>query len=290
MSFVPYSAGVSQNPTGGQAGRPVEGFTYEIASSICSAAVPFGRGVVKMKGVTGVTDDDDEECQLPPNVPAADVDAIIASGASTNGVQVWTADGTSSLDFDGVIGYRKSIYGRPIQITTNSHADWNATTCYLSGFDVNGAQVWDSILLTADGAATDLATFGVGFAQVTKFILPAQTGANGTFTLGYQGATTAQTVDLFGVAIVNDAGESATTYAAAGQGSFLRRGRIWVTVENAVTRGQQAFLRHTSDGGSNTALGTWRGDWDAGRAAAVPWARFMTAAGAAGLAQLEVSL
>lgn len=49
---------------------------------------------------------------------------------------------------------------------------------------------------------------------------------------------------------------------AAEMGNVLRSGRIWVTAEGTVAAGAQAYCRHTSDGGSNTQQGTWRGDVD----------------------------
>ncbi len=44
--------------------------------------------------------------------------------------------------------------------------------------------------------------------------------------------------------------------------SLLRKGRMWVSVEDAVTAGQPAYARHTSDGGSNTQKGKLRSDGD----------------------------
>lgn len=43
---------------------------------------------------------------------------------------------------------------------------------------------------------------------------------------------------------------------------LMRRGRIQVTVEDAVTKGARAYARHTSDGGSNTQKGKFRSDND----------------------------
>lgn len=287
-----FQTSYSQDPAIGAAGRLVRGFDpHLVISGKCTAAVPYGRGVVSLKSVGALTDDPDGNVQLPPNVPAADVDAFIAGGFSTAGIQTYTADGTSLLDFDGApIGKTRCTYGRPVQATFNSHADWDATTMEIWGLDVRGRLVYDTITIPDAGNATVVANQEVAFAQLLRVKIPAQSGTNGTFTLGVQGAAVPQQeVDLFGVALLVDANtESTTGYAIAETGSFLRRGVIWVTVENAVSRGQQAHLRHTSDGGSNTSLGTWRGDWDAGRAACVPNARFITAASAAGLAQLEV--
>lgn len=67
----------------------------------------------------------------------------------------------------------------------------------------------------------------------------------------------------------------------------LRHGYIWVEVEGAVTEEAPVFVR-TAASGSNTTLGTSRGDADGASAAQVPGARFVTSTTAAGFAIVEV--
>jgi hypothetical protein len=71
--------------------------------------------------------------------------------------------------------------------------------------------------------------------------------------------------------------------------SILRRGRIWVFVEEAVTPASAPFCRITANGG-NTVLGRFRASADGGNAEAMSASRFVTSAGAGGLALLEVNL
>jgi hypothetical protein len=68
---------------------------------------------------------------------------------------------------------------------------------------------------------------------------------------------------------------------------LLRKGRIWVVAEEAVTTADNVFLRHTANGG--LLPGGWRTDADTARADQIAQARWLTAAGAGELAQLEVN-
>lgn len=72
--------------------------------------------------------------------------------------------------------------------------------------------------------------------------------------------------------------------------SVMRRGRIWVQVEDAVTVNAPAFYRYTSDGGSNTQVGKFRSDADSAKALKVRGAIYKTAASAGGFAILELDM
>jgi hypothetical protein len=69
----------------------------------------------------------------------------------------------------------------------------------------------------------------------------------------------------------------------------LRRGRIWVTAEGAVTRWTVPFVRFAS-GAGGTELGSFRGDADTATAALCPWALYLTDAAAGALVLVEISL
>lgn len=69
----------------------------------------------------------------------------------------------------------------------------------------------------------------------------------------------------------------------------LRRGRIWVTAESAVTRWTVPFVRYAS-GAGGTELGSFRADADTATAATFPWALFLTDAAAGQLVLVEISL
>lgn len=69
----------------------------------------------------------------------------------------------------------------------------------------------------------------------------------------------------------------------------VRRGRIWVMAEGAVTRWKAPFVRYAA-GAGGTELGSFRGDADGATAAECPWALFITDASAGGLVLVEISL
>lgn len=69
----------------------------------------------------------------------------------------------------------------------------------------------------------------------------------------------------------------------------VRRGRIWVKAEGAVTRWTVPFVRFAS-GAGGTELGSFRGDADSTTAAQCPWALFITDAAAGELVLVEISL
>jgi hypothetical protein len=66
----------------------------------------------------------------------------------------------------------------------------------------------------------------------------------------------------------------------------IRRGRIWVLTETAMTYGQAVFVRFTANGG-NTQLGKVRNDADTANAVAAPGWQCLTTLAAGGLAIIE---
>lgn len=103
----------------------------------------------------------------------------------------------------------------------------------------------------------------------------------------------AVTDKLLGIAVrshAHDAASLAGSLAIATGNTFgvLRKGFIYVAVEEAVSDGDPAFCRFTSDGGDNAQLGTWRKSIDSNRARRVRGAVFRSAASAGGIALLEV--
>ncbi|MES2384522.1 MAG: hypothetical protein V4593_08230 [Pseudomonadota bacterium] len=55
---------------------------------------------------------------------------------------------------------------------------------------------------------------------------------------------------------------AAADLLAGQQASVLEEGYVWVQVEGSPAIGGDVYVRHTSDGGSNTVLGKFRGDRD----------------------------
>jgi len=67
--------------------------------------------------------------------------------------------------------------------------------------------------------------------------------------------------------------------------NIMRKGRIWVPVEDAVTVGAGVYVRF-----QNGSEGLCRSDADAGNAALLPSAKFVTSTTGAGLAMVEINL
>lgn len=78
-------------------------------------------------------------------------------------------------------------------------------------------------------------------------------------------------------------------YALADCMSVMRKGRIYVEVEDAVTAGAQCYVRYASGAGGST-LGAFRSDADTASAAALSNAYFRTNTAAGGIAIVEINL
>lgn len=73
-------------------------------------------------------------------------------------------------------------------------------------------------------------------------------------------------------------------------GSIMRRGRIWVRVEEAVTaHTSDVYVRHTA-GGGGSEIGAFRTDADTASAQQVTNATWLTSTSGAGIAMLEINL
>jgi hypothetical protein len=78
-------------------------------------------------------------------------------------------------------------------------------------------------------------------------------------------------------------------YAIKATVPVLKKGRIWVVVEEAVDAGKPVYVRHTANG-PLVKLGACRSDADTANAAVAPGCFFASTATAAGLAQVDVNL
>jgi len=77
-------------------------------------------------------------------------------------------------------------------------------------------------------------------------------------------------------------------YADSDPMPVLKRGRVWVPVEDAVTAESAAFVRFVA--GVGEQLGAFRSDADGTDAVALPGAKFVSDAGAGELALLDINL
>jgi len=128
----------------------------------------------------------------------ADVDAIIATGASSASSQT-----LSGADLDGATGYRALSPSRRLTLTFSSHADWDATTATATGKDIDGNTITETFAIPNGGNATVAGS--KLFARVTSVTIPAQSGTGGTFTMGVRAPITASD-DTTHVTLTNVAG------------------------------------------------------------------------------------
>ena len=94
--------------------------------------------------------------------------------------------------------------------------------------------------------------------------------------------------DLLGVSLRKISTEN-DKYAAKSAVAVLRRGQVFVEVEEAVTPDSDVFVRHTA-GGGGSELGIFRTDADTASAVQITNARFKTSAAAGKVAVLEINL
>lgn len=97
-----------------------------------------------------------------------------------------------------------------------------------------------------------------------------------------------------GVLVHNQAQENPALAGALGvdeleEATVLRRGRVWVVVEEAISIGDDVFFRHTA-GGGGTEIGAFRTDADTATADQVTQAEWLSETAGAGVALLEINL
>jgi hypothetical protein len=103
--------------------------------------------------------------------------AIVATGASSGSSQTITG-----AALDGTVGWRTMATARHITLTLSADAHWDATTATLNGRDVDGNAISESLSIPNNGGVTLTST--KRFRTVTSLVIPAQSGTNGTFTVG----------------------------------------------------------------------------------------------------------
>lgn len=232
----------------------------------------FGAAAALVPGRLVVRANQDAPDPIPEgNVPtaiAADVDAIIATGASTAGVQ--TLDST---DFDGVVG--ADYFGVPafITFTFSSSTDWDATDITVTGILADGSIGTDTIAIPDGGNAT--VTGDVAFWRITGVSIPAQTSTGGTFTMGIADTGRALTgAQILGVAVRSQLVVDDDTIDADTRAGAYRRGRICVETDGStIVPGAPAFVRVIA-GTATQLVGMFSADTASGAAVALTGARF----------------
>ena len=113
--------------------------------------------------------------------------------------------------------------------------------------------------------------------------------ADGQDVCANPAATADVTARAYGIALRDETRKHGTGYEINDQVTYLRRGRVWVTVEDGVTGGAAVFVRFTVEA-PDLQLGTFRSDADTDKAVALPGAVYRTSASAGGLAMVEINL
>lgn len=256
----------------GYAGALADSGPSDVKSVI--AAVAIAAGLVVIKGATPA------KGYLPTTPDVADVDAIIATGASAA-----TAQTVSGAGLDGAVGAGNMTPPRNVVLVLNSHADWDATVATVTGVDADGNVQQEDLLIPNGGNVT---VTGVKlFAKITSLYIPAQTGATGTFTLGTGSALgPLNGASVHGVALY-DATREPEAYPAGYPVPCVRRGRVFVTSETSYSDGDPVFVRFIATG--DEVAGQVRNAADSNDCVLLQGARFWRS-GSAGVAAINLNL
>lgn len=263
--------------TAGRAGLVVDTGDKDIVSRIAEDAVR--NGLLAAFGTSGASGLSPGEVKLLPEM-TADANDLLAATATAAAQLVVTSASSPALVVTRMTPARR------VSAVLNSHADWNLTFLRLYGEDVDGNPIEDTIVVPDAGNTTIVSN--AYFSRLTKVVLDAQGGTNGSFTLGWAAADAQWCRRDSGVICYNPAHGPYTSddgYTALDAVGVMRKGRIWVPVEGAVADGDPAHVRVV------TAATDIRGQWAAGPAtnfALYPGAFFRSATSGAGLAILEL--
>lgn len=128
---------------------------------------------------------------------------------------------------------------------------------------------------------TDEIPFGVAVADIA--------GDEGTIELPDSSGALICGIAVRSLTVEEGAASVENAYPADSACAVMKKGRIWVQVEKAVTVDDDVYVRHTANGG-NTQLGAFRDDSDTNRAIQITNARFVTSSSGSGIVQVEINL
>lgn len=146
----------------------------------------------------------------------------------------------------------------------------------LPGDAAGAPQVIDSYANPVDEIA-----FGCAVQQVS--------GDDSAIELPDNGSAIIRGVAVRDLAEENGSAGADNTFPVNSAVPIMKKGKIWVRVEEAVTPASDVYARYTVNGG-NTQLGAFRTDADAGKAIQITQARFLSSTSGSGLALLEINL
>lgn len=275
---------VASAPAVAKAGLLVTGDHHHTVDSFrVDESAGIAPGLALMRGLAG-----DWTARLPPTI-AADDDAIIAAHATAASQLV--LDDASELD--GVIGEGRIYPPAKLTLTLSNHTDFDATSWPLVYEDEHGVRKTENFSVP-DGGNTVLTTSGY-VSRVISLTQPAQTGTGGSFKLGTSTTCAIGKRDSIGVSVFSH--KALETQSISNNEVYedfvtmpsVRRGRVWVIVENTFLAGDAVFVRCTAAGAE--VKGRIRViDTDSGDCAEWTNARLLTGGSAGELGQLEVDI
>lgn len=274
---------VTSAPAKAKAGLLVDGNELpDIISCVVDEEAGIAPGRVVLRGTGG------DNAAILPSIEAADPNGIVEATATSGSgaVEVLAAAAT------GDRGAGPFIPAVKLTVTLNSHANWDQTTGTIVYEDENGILQTESLAIP-DGGNTVLTT--TGFAR--RFVsvsVPQQSGTAGSFEVGTS-STPKLGGDVLGLALLTHkallapSSDNNEVHEFEAVFPVLRRGRVWVVVENAFEAGDRVFVRGIA--GVGEARGALRvSTTDSGDAIELPGARLMSSGSAGEFGILEVSL
>src|SRR5687768_394277 len=152
MSAVLQTA-VDLAPALGLEGALVSSFSpYKAVSRMAAGEIQAGRMAFRAHGAlagqaSSPAGEPGRVWQNPSPANSADVDAIIATGASSASLQ-----SLDSSDADGVVGADDMTPGRKLTLVLSSHTDWDATSATIRYVDqLSGLTVSESLSIPDGG-------------------------------------------------------------------------------------------------------------------------------------------
>lgn len=265
----------SSTPAVGIAGQIADEGPREIESAANSSTTDIVAGIVVLRSADGTV-----RPLLSTDEPTADTDAIMVAQATATTAQVCTG-----ATLDGVIGVTEIFPPRNITMTLSSHANFDAATAIVRGLDELGRVIEEAFEFPDAGNVT--LTGAVPFRFVTAVLLPAQAGTNGTVDVGTGVIMGGLTPTARGISVY-DATKIPGAYTRYDDLPVMRKGRIYVLSETAVTKGGAVYVRVVATG--SEVRGAMRGTLDSTDLALLLGARWGSTLTAGGIAMVDLNL